>query len=96
MWEDRVGVGVVFYCTCSPGMVALCVCVTVCVCGLFFHNPSLLLLLLLPHYYLFSHPLRLQESPFMEWNQHYCFETHTYFFKLYLLYINMHKLNMLA
>lgn len=31
MWEDRVSVGVVLYCTCSPGMVALCVRVSVCV-----------------------------------------------------------------
>ena len=29
MWEDRVSVGVVLYCTCSPGMVALCVCMCV-------------------------------------------------------------------
>ena len=52
MWEDRVGVGVVLYCTCSPGMVALCVCTWVR--GLFFHNPSLLLLL---YHYLFWSPL---------------------------------------
>lgn len=29
MWEDRVSVGVVLYCTCSPGMVVLCACVCV-------------------------------------------------------------------
>lgn len=51
MWEDGVGVGVVAYCTCSPGMVFLCVCVRVHQREgevLFFHNLSLL-----PHYSLF-------------------------------------------
>lgn len=58
--------GLPFYCTRSPGTVALCALVCACVCGVYsftiLPSPSSLIIT--------SHgPLRLQESPFMECKQ---------------------------
>lgn len=59
MWEDRVCVGVVWYCTCSPRMVALCVCVCVSEWEVYSFTiiPSSLIITS-------SGPTGLQESPF--------------------------------